>query len=55
MSNGDLGQSRGATDNTQMSVVGYVVAGGLLLLLAPLVPVALVVYAVWRLLAGDGN
>lgn len=33
-----------------MSVVGYVVAGGVLLLFAPLVPVALVVYAVWRLL-----
>jgi hypothetical protein len=50
VSNGDLGQSRGATDDAQMSVVGYVVAGGVLLLFAPLVPVALVVYAVWRLL-----
>ncbi len=55
MSNGVLGQSRGATDDAQMSTVGYVVAGGLLLLLAPLVPVALVMYAVWRLVAGDGH
>jgi hypothetical protein len=50
VSNDNLGQSRGATDDAQMSAVGYVVAGGVLLLLAPLAPVALAVYAVWRLL-----
>lgn len=50
MSNGDLGRSSGATDDAQMSTVGYVVAGGVLLLLAPLLPLAVVVYAVWRLL-----
>lgn len=38
-----------------MSVVGSVVAGGILLLLAPLIPVAVVVYAAWRLLGRDGD
>ena len=53
MPNGDLGRSRGATDDVQMSAVGYVVAGGVLSLLAPLAPVAVVAYVVWRQLARD--
>jgi hypothetical protein len=51
MPDDELGANRGATPDGQMSVLGALVAIGVFLLLAPLVPVAVVLYAVWRLVS----